>query len=150
MIYECLQTLADIQAGLSIVRPAVVRVSKAYPFIPRFEQTPPRNFWQNEWILISTAALAEPAITVRMQFLSGPAQGAADEAHGIATAMVEALMTTLYPEGEELADMQMLRGTCMGHTMRGANPTVGLVLRGEQPFIGAEVFLDVRFWTVDP
>ena len=145
-----LEQLAELQSGLAIVRPAVVRVSKAYPYVPRFEAQPPRNFWQNEWLLMNIAALQEPAITVRMQFLAGPAQGAAPEAHGIATAFAEALMQTLYPEGEELAVMQTLGGTCMAHTMRGANPTVGLVLRGEQPFIGAELLLDVRFWTVDP
>ena len=138
-IRSALDKLIVIQAGLSITAPINLDVGKAYKYFPPAKEALPNDpCWMNEWTLASV----ERFIDLRVQnfivhsqlFVNDPDL---DRAADIASAFMDAFLTKLD------ADITLGQSVTQ-HNLRGGNPTLGSLKRGNQTYMGLDLFLDLE------
>lgn len=153
-ISAVLDQLVIVQEALAITSPMAAAVRKAFKFFPEpTQELPGDRVFQNEWSMqpLDTRRLMsmrELVYTVRTQFLAGSAQsGDVERTEAICTAFWEKLIEALYPLNTTPAALTAalsLNGTCTIATLRGGEPTLGVIQRGGKAYIGFEAFLELR------
>lgn len=142
-IAAIMDAVTELQASLTVSEPDNYSVTKVYRYFldPQYELSGPRVF-MNEWTFKPVdfsrmMALRELEYAIRMQFMA-------------AEAIADAARTTLVAEAFWEATMNLfcqnvgLKGTATRALLRGAEPTIGLIVRGGKAYIGFEAYLDVQ------
>lgn len=139
-IRTAMNALQSIQLGLAITEPFPLAVKEAYKFVPKANQVISPPAWVNNWTLNRVdgpgGQYRKQYYTVAMNLYAMPAAPDADIATDVASAFHAAFVDAL--------DLKVnLSGTVSVATLRGADPTLGILERGGVSYIGLSLFLDL-------
>lgn len=142
-IRDALVRVAAIQAGLSITDPVTdptpYEIKRAYTTFPdRDSALPDCPCWINSWTLVRedrNPGMREAFYQIRMQLFIDDTD--LDVGADIATAFMEKIMDALDADTS-------LGGTSTGTTLRGGDPTLGLLEWAGQGYPGLDLFLDLK------
>lgn len=133
--------LIVLQAGLAITSPVTSSVKKAWPYVPpQNALLPELPAFTNSWDLVREDRFIDMRVqlyTVQMQLFAADAAIEQDRGADIASAFMEQLVDALD------ADIT-LDGSVTSHNLRGGSPTLAILRRGDRPYIGLDLFLDLE------
>lgn len=141
-IRDAITRIAAIQEGLSISSPVSVAIEKAWPYAPDTGAALRVPAWVNGWTLVSERRqLGNRSVfyTVHMQLYAVPATVQQQRAMDICTAFLEATLVAF-----DSAANRRLTDTVSRQSIRGNDPTIGVLEWGGQAYIGLDLFLDIE------
>lgn len=144
-IRDAMTRINEIQAGLSITSPRTVLVKRVFPYFPDANKQISDSdcpCFINQWTapqILFNSNLLRGDFTIHMQLLAKGSMPSLSDAADIATAFYPEIVTAF---ATNLKLGGMTSATVVG--LRGAEPTLALLQYGRQPFVGLDLFLDLR------
>jgi len=157
-IRDTLNALTVVQAGLSVEQPRPSKVARAYPYSPPQSVSLAASLpcFTNSWDLQPVDRISVGRwrnYSIHMQLYAGQATAGDDSAVAdLATAYEDAIQQALGQRNTDGLGGLFLYGDVGGaivptvnrHQLRGGQPTLAILERGGQSYIGLDLFLDVQ------
>lgn len=129
------------EATLAITSPVTSSIKKAWPYFPpQNVLLPELPAFMNSWDLVREDRFIDLRVqiyTVNMQLYAAKATIEQDRGADIASAFMEQLVDALD------ADIT-LAGSVTSHNLRGGSPTLAILERAGDSYIGLNLFLDLE------